>query len=1073
MNPGRFFIDRPIFAIVLSLGILVIGGIAGLSLPVTQYPEVVPPTVLVRTQYPGANAQTVADTVASPIEQEVNGVDNMLYMYSQSTGDGRMELSVTFRIGTNLDDAQVLVQNRVAIAQARLPEEVRRIGVTILKASPDLLLAVSLTSPDGSRDGLYLSNYAATRIRDVLARLDGVGDINVVGAQNYAMRVWLDPDRIAALGLSASDIVAAIRAQNVEIAGGALATPPVDSGRAFQTPLTLQGRLNDPAQFEGIVVRAGADGRVTRLSDVARVELGAQDYVSRAYLNGDRSIVLLVQQRPGSNALSAAKQVAATMDRLARDFPSGMQQRVTFNPTGFIQESVSALGSTIVEAVVLVVAVVLLFLQTWRATLIPVVAIPVSLIGTLAVMAALGYSLNNLTLFGLILAVGIVVDDAIVVVENVETELKTRRSPIEAARATMDEVGGALISIALVLSAVFVPTAFLSGITGQFFRQFAVTIAVATAISCFVSLTLSPALAALLLRAHGTQHEPETQDGRGGRLLRSLAAPVQWFFRAFNDAFDRVSHGYAGLVGVLVRVRWAMLLVYAALIGATAYGLYAVPRGFVPVVDQGSFIVSVQLPGGASLQRTDAVVREVRDRLRVAPGVADLNQTVGFAGSTRTFNPSGALVFVVLKPFDQRAAEGLTREGILADLRRRLAEVDSAQINVIQPPSIRGIGTAGGFAMRLQDVDGRGSGLLAQATRDIVAQGNRDPTLTSLFTPFTTNVPQLHVDLDRVKARMLNVPIDALFDTLEVYLGSRYINDFNLLGRTFRVTAQADSRFRLDPEDLANLKVRSDDGAMVPLGSIMTFRTTSGPDRVPRYNLYPAAEVNGDTRPGISSGDGLAAMERLARNTLPQGLAFEWTDLSYQQSTAGNASLYIFPLCVLFVFLVLAAQYESWTLPFAIILIVPMCLGSAIAGVAWRGLDNNLLVQIGFIVLVGLAAKNAILIIEFAKQREERHGENPTAAVVEACRLRLRPILMTSLAFILGVTPLMFGSGAGAELRSAIGTAVFFGMIGVTLFGLLFTPVFYVVIRGLVDTRSLRQHGGAVAAGVQPTKAAE
>ena len=1053
MNPGRFFIDRPIFAIVLSLAILVVGGIAGLQLPITQYPEVVPPTVLVRTQYPGANAQTVADTVAAPIEQEVNGVDNMLYMYSQSTGDGRMDLNVTFRIGTNLDDAQVLVQNRVAIAEARLPEEVRRIGVTIRKASPDLLLAISLTSPDGSRDGLYLSNYAYTRIRDVLARLDGVGDINVVGAQNYAMRVWLDPGRIAALNLSASDVAAAIRAQNVEIAGGTLATPPVNTDRAFQPSLTLQGRLADPAQFEAIVIRTGADGRVTRLSDVARVELGAQDYVSRAYLNADPAVVLLVQQRPGSNALAASRQVIETMDRLAQDFPTGMQQRVTYNPTAFIQESVSALGATIIEAVVLVVAVVLLFLQTWRATLIPVVAIPVSLVGTLAVMAAFGYSLNNLTLFGLILAVGIVVDDAIVVVENVEAELRKGRRPIEAARATMDEVGGALISIALVLSAVFVPTAFLSGITGQFFRQFAVTIAVATVISCFVSLTLSPALAARLLQAHDAGLDP----GRGRRPLRRLAMPFAWFFGVFNRGFEHLSDGYAALVGRVVRARWVMLLVYAGLIGGTAYGLYAVPRGFVPVIDQGSFIVSVQLPGGASLQRTDAVMRDVRERLRAAPGVADLSQTIGFAGSTRTFNPSGALVFVVLKPFEARAAEGLTREGILADLRRRLGEIDSAQINVIQPPSIRGIGTSGGFALRVQDVDGRGLGVLQQATRDLVAQGNQDPALTSLFTPFTTNVPQLYVDLDRVKAQMLNVPIESLFDTLEIYLGSRYVNDFNLLGRTFRVTAQADSRFRLDPEDLASLKVRSSDGAMVPLGSVMTFRTAAGPDRVPRYNLYPAAELNGDTRPGVSSGDGLAAMERIARGALPQGLSFEWTDLSYQQSTAGNASLYVFPLCVLFVFLVLAAQYESWALPFAIILIVPMCLGSAIAGVAWMGLDNNLLVQIGFVVLVGLAAKNAILIVEFAKQREEQHGDDPVAAVVEACRLRLRPILMTSLAFILGVVPLMLGTGAGAELRSTIGTAVFFGMIGVTAFGLLFTPVFYVVIRGLTGLASQRR----------------
>jgi hydrophobe/amphiphile efflux-1 (HAE1) family protein len=1048
MRIGRFFIDRPVLAIVLSILITTVGCIAGLSLPITQYPEVAPPTITIRAQYPGANAQTVADTVAAPIEQEVNGVDSMLYMYSQSTGDGRMDLSVTFRIGTDLNAAQVLVQNRVSVAEARLPEEVRRVGVTVRKASPDLLLAVSLTSRDGSRDGLYLSNYAFTRIRDVLTRLDGVGDINVVGAQNYAMRVWLDPGRIAALNMSASDIVAAIRAQNVEVAGGMLSVPPVDADRALQPALTLQGRLSDPAQFGDIVIRTGEEGRVTRLSDVARIELGAQEYVSRAYLNDQPAVALLVQQRPGSNALNAANEVIQTMERLARDFPEGMQHTVNYNPTAFIQQSASALGVTIAEAVILVIAVVLLFLQTWRATLIPVLAIPVSLVGTLAVMAALGYSLNNLTLFGLILAVGIVVDDAIVVVEKVEAEMARGLSAIEASRVTMDEVGGALVSIALVLSAVFVPTAFLSGITGQFFQQFAVTVAVATLISCFVSLTLSPALSARLLRSSEGGHGG-SEEGRTHLVLM----PFVWLTKTFNRAFDRLADLYANLVARLVRARWLMLIVYAGLVGGTAYALYAVPRGFVPVVDQGSFIISVQLPAGASLQRTDAVVRDLRERLRAAPGVAHLSQTIGFSGSTRTFNPAGALLFVALEPFDRRAARGLTRAGILADLRRRVGQVENANINVIQPPSIRGLGTAGGFTMRIQDVDGNGPAMLEQVTRDLVAQGNRDPALTGLFTPFVTNVPQFHLDLDRVKARMLNVPVESLFDTLEIYLGSRYINDFNLIGRTFRVIAQAESEFRLDPESLSDLKIRSTDGVMVPLGSIMTFHPAAGPDCVPRYNLYPAAELNGDTRAGVSSATGMAAMENAARAALPPGMRFEWTDLSYQQSIAGNTALYIFPLCVLFVFLVLAAQYESFTLPLAVILIVPMCLGSAIAGIIWMGHDNNLLVQIGFVVLIGLAAKNAILIVEFARQREDQGGMDPTAAVVEACRMRLRPILMTSLAFILGVVPLMTGEGAGAELRSSIGTAVFFGMIGVTVFGLIFTPAFYVVIRQLGSRR--------------------
>lgn len=1045
MKFPHFFIDRPIFAAVLSIFLLIVGVIAYVSLPVAQYPEVVPPTVVVSAQYPGASAEVIADTVATPLEQEINGVENMLYMYSQSSNDGRMSLTVTFALGTDLDQAQVLVQNRVSVAEPRLPEEVRRIGVTTRKNSPDLLMVVHMISPDDSFDQLYISNYATLQVRDVLARLDGVGDIQMFGARDYSMRVWLDPDRISSFEMTASDVVEAIRQQNVQVAGGALGQPPVVDARAFQTNLQLLGRLTDPEQFEDIVVRTAPDGRFLRLRDVARVELGARDYVTNSYLDGKSAVVLAISQRPGSNALATAESIQAAMAELARDFPPGLEHRIIYNPTEFIAESIDELIITIFEAVFLVVLVVLLFLQTWRASIIPIIAIPVSLIGTFAVMAAFGFSVNNLTLFGLVLAVGIVVDDAIVVVENVERNLRDGLSPREAARKTMTEVGGALLAIGLVLSAVFIPAAFIPGISGEFYRQFALTIAVATIISTFNSLTLSPALSALLLKPH------EDGDRRGG-VARVLGAPFRWFFNAFNRGFELLAAGYARLVGVVNRGAVAMLVIYVGLIGLTVWGFTRVPTGFIPQQDQGYLITAIQLPDGAALGRTDAIIAEAERIILDTPGIAHTATFSGFSGATRTNASNAGAIFAVMDAFEDRSAAGLDGNAILADMRQRLGAIQGAFIAVFPPPPVQGIGTAGGFRMMLQDRRGRGLEVLQQATNDMVAAANAEPGLVGVYSTFRSSTPQLYVDVDRTKAQILDVPMENLFQTLEIYLGSAYVNDFNLFGRTYRVTAQADAAHRLDPEDISRLRTRSESGAIVPLGSVVTFRDISAPDRVPRYNIYPAAEIDGGSLPGVSSGDAIASMERLAAEILPDGVAFEWTDLAYQQIQAGDTVFFIFPLAVLFVFLVLAAQYESWSLPFAIVLIVPMCLLSAIGGVALRGMDNNILTQIGFIVLIGLASKNAILIVEFARQLEAQ-GRNRFDAAVEACRLRLRPILMTSFAFILGVVPLLLASGAGAEMRQALGTTVFYGMLGVTFFGLIFTPAFYVLIRGLASRR--------------------
>jgi hydrophobe/amphiphile efflux-1 (HAE1) family protein len=1043
MNLGRLSINQPILAMVLSIVLLIVGALAYTTLPVSEYPQVVPPTVVVTTQYPGASAQTVSDTVAAPIEQEINGVEDMLYLYSQATSNGQLTITVTFKLGTDLDKAQVLVQNRVAIAQPRLPAEVQQQGVVTRKNSPDILMVVFMLSPDDSFDQLYISNYALLQVRDQLLRLDGVGDIQMFGARDYSMRLWLDPDRIANLGLTSAEVMAAIRSQNVQIAGGQIAEPPI-TDRAFQPNLVFTGRLKDPRQFEEILIKAGADGRVVRLRDVARIELGALSYATNSFLLRKSAVALLVTQRPGSNALATAKNISSTMEQLKTSFPKGLDYNIGYNPTEFIAQSVHELIKTIYEAMALVVIVVLVFLQGWRPAIIPIIAIPVSLVGTFAVMAALGFSINNLTLFGLVLAVGIVVDDAIVVVENVERHLEHGMSRRDAALKTMEEVGGALVSIALVLCAVFIPTAFIGGISGQFFQQFAVTIAVATAISCFCSLTLSPALASLILVPH--------EDKRPPASWNVVARGWAGFTGVFNRVFDRLSHGYADAADFVIRHKAIMLVIYVALIGSAGYLLVTTPQGFIPAQDRGYVIISAQLPGAASLDRTTKVVREIERIALDTPGIVRVAAFAGFSGATRTQAGNAAALFPVFDEPEARLKKGLTANSITGELRKRLSAIQGAFIIVIPPPAVPGIGTGGGFTIRVQDRQGRGPELLAAATDELVGAARKSPLLLAptVFSPFSANTPQVFVDIDRIKAQKLGVPIASINDTIQTYFGSTYVNDFNLFGRTYHVTAQADLPFRKETTDLARLRTRNASGDMVMLGSVVDFRDVSGPDRVARYNLYAASELQGEPAPGVSSTTALNTIKQLADQTLPSGFTFEWTDLSYQQVTGGNSGLYVFPICVLFVFLVLAAQYGSWSLPFAVILIVPMCLLAATIGVRIMGQDVNILTQIGFVVLVGLAAKNAILIVEFARDIE-LEGKPRLEAVIEACRLRLRPILMTSFAFILGVLPLVVSSGSGSEMRQAVGVAVFFGMLGVTLFGLIFTPIFYVIVRNLAD----------------------
>jgi hydrophobe/amphiphile efflux-1 (HAE1) family protein len=1051
MKISHFFIDRPIFASVIAIVIIILGGVAYTRLPVAQYPEIAPPTINVVGQYPGASSETVAETVVAPIEQQINGVEGMLYISSNSTSDGRFSIAVTFDLGTNLDTAQVQVQNRVAIAQPRLPVQVQQVGVVVTKSSPDILMVVSLFSPDKSRDALFLSNYANIQIKDVLTRVDGVGSITVFGSRDYAMQVWLDPTRLQSLNLTANDVTLALASQNIQVASGVLNQPPVPNQLAFQIAVRTLGRLSDPVEFGNIVVKQTPNA-VVKLKDVARIELIAQDYSSNSYLDGKESVALAVFQRPGSNALTTGDNIVRTMQQIAKSFPSGVEYGLFYNPTQFIQQSVRAVVETIFEAVLLVVVVIVLFLQTWRAAVIPLLAIPISLIGTFFVMNLFGFSLNNLSLFGLVLAIGIVVDDAIVVVENVERNIADGLSPREAARKTMDEVGTALISIALVLCAVFIPSTFITGISGQFYRQFALTIASATVISLVMSLTLSPAMCALLLKRHDPGHKDSWWE-----------KPIHGFFRLFNRAFEGFAGGYGWVTRKVVRHAIVMVLLYVGILGLGLNDFRRTPQGFIPQIDRGILILASQLPPGASLRRTDEVMRRASEIVLNTPGVAHAVNVVGFSGATFTNAPNAGAMFIVLDDFTKRAGDP-TRTGpaIQAELFKRLAVIQDAFLIVVMPPPVNGIGNAGGFRMMVEDRGGQGPQALQQAVFAMMGRAAQTPGLQQVFSLFETSTPQLYLDVDRNKAQLLGVNVSDVFAALQIYLGGAYVNDFNMFGRTFRVQAQADSKYRLEPKDVLQLRVRNSSGDTVPLGSFTTVRDISGPYRVPRYNIYPAAELDGGAAPGYSQGQAIQIMQQLAAETLPPGFAYEWTTLAFQQLRAGDTAMFAFVLGVVFVFLVLAAQYESLTLPLAVILIVPMCLVAAILGVIIRGQDNNILTQVGFIVLIALAAKNAILIVEFAKQLEDQ-GRNRFEAAVEAARLRLRPIVMTSLAFILGVLPLVTGTGAGGELRQALGTAVFSGMIGVTIFGLIFTPVFYVVCRwiALKTTRTPKAEAAA------------
>jgi hydrophobic/amphiphilic exporter-1 (mainly G- bacteria), HAE1 family len=1046
MRFAHFFVDRPVFATVVSLVVLIVGSIAYTQLPVAQYPEIAPPTIVVRAQYPGADAETVAATVATPIEQEINGVENMLYMSSYSSGDGAMALTITFKLGTDLDQAQVLVQNRVSIAEARLPEEVRRLGITTAKSSPDLMMVVHMLSPDDTYDQLYVSNYARSRVRDILLRLDGVGDLIIFGEREYSLRVWLDPEKLSAYGMTASDVVQSLREQNVQVSGGSIGAPPAGDSNAFQYTVTTQGRFGDARDFRYVIVKNTEDGRLITLEDVARIELGAKDYVTNSYLNGKPAVALAIFQRPGTNALAAATEIQDKMKELSRDFPKGLAYDIVYNPTEFVAQSIKEVYKTILEAMVLVIIVIIVFLQSWRMAIVPIVAIPVSLIGTLAVLYAFGFSLNMLTLFGLVLAIGIVVDDAIVVVENVERNIAQGLDPRPASHLTMDEVGTAVIAISLVLIAVFVPTAFIPGITGQFYLQFAITIAVSTAISAFNSLTLSPALAALLFKPHHIASRPP-------RFV--LARFGRWLANGFNRGFDAMAHGYARLIHFLVGHSVSlivMLAVFVGLIYATVHMVQAVPRGFIPTLDQGYAIVVIQLPDGASLARTDAVIKRASEIIQKTPGVDYAVAFAGFSGATFTNASNAGVIFARFKSFDERLKAGQSAQAVIGGLYGALQSIQEAFIIALPPPPIRGVGNSGGFKIQLQERNSADMRQILQIAYGLMGQANQTPGLAGVFTTFSASAPQFYLAIDRDKARMLNVPIPNIFDTLSINLGTAYVNDFNAFGRVYQVRAQADQSFRLERDDIAKLKVRSASGALVPLGTLVEIRDVTGPSLVQRYNMYVSVPLQGNAAPGVSTGTALDKMEEIARQALPQGTSFEWTELAYQERNTGNAAIYIFGLSVLFVFLALAAQYESWIMPFAIVLIVPLGVLAALLGVTFRGLDNNILVQIGLIVLIGLAAKNAILIVEFARQGQER-GLSAVDAAVEACRLRLRPILMTAFAFILGVVPLMIATGPGAEMRQSLGTAVFSGMLGVTIIGLFLTPVFYVTLRSLFPAR--------------------
>ncbi|KMO41418.1 efflux RND transporter permease subunit [Methylobacterium aquaticum] len=1049
MNLSKFFIDRPIFAGVLSV-LIVIGGLLSLfAMPISEYPDVVPPSVVVRATFPGANPKVIAETVATPIEEQINGVEGMLYMASQATTDGVMTLTVTFRLGTDPDKAQQLVQNRVSQAEPRLPAVVRQLGVVTVKSSPDLTMVVHLVSPNGRYDMTYLRNYAVLNIKDRLARLDGVGQVQLFGSGDYAMRIWLDPQKVAEHGLSAGDVVREIQAQNVEAAAGTIGASPAIPGLDLQLSLNAEGRLTSEEQFGDIVVKTGEDGAVTRLRDIARIELGAADYALRSLLDNKAAVALPISQSPGSNAIQISDAVRRTMAEIKRTMPEGVDYQIVYDPTQFVRASIEAVIHTLLEAVALVVLVVILFLQTWRASIIPLLAVPVSIIGTFAVMHIFGFSINALSLFGLVLAIGIVVDDAIVVVENVERNIEAGLSPRDASYQAMREVSGPIIAIALVLVAVFVPLAFISGLTGQFYKQFALTIAISTVISAINSLTLSPALSALLLKDH---HAPKD------RLTRVLDALLGWFFRRFNRAFGWASDGYGRGVGGVISRKGAMMVVYLVLVGVTAMLFRQIPGGFVPGQDKQYLVGFAQLPDGATLDRTEEVIRRMSEIALKEPGVESAVAFPGLSINGFTNSSNSGIVFSTLKPFDERKGPGLSGAAIARSLNQKYASIPEAFIAMFPPPPVNGLGTIGGFKLQIEDRAGLGYEALNDATKAFLAKAAQAPELAGLFSSFQMNVPQLFADIDRTKARQLKIPVTDVFDTLQIYLGSLYVNDFNRFGRTYSVRVQADAPFRARADDIGLLKVRAGSGEMVPLSALLRVRQTAGPERAMRYNGFLAADINAGAAPGFSSGQAQAAAARIAAETLPRGFAFEWTDLTYQEFIAGNSGVWVFPLALLLVFLVLAAQYESLALPLAILLIVPMGLLAAMTGVWLSAGDNNVFTQIGLIVLVGLSAKNAILIVEFARELEFA-GRNPVQAAIEASRLRLRPILMTSMAFIMGVLPLVTATGAGSEMRRAMGVAVFSGMIGVTAFGLFLTPVFYVLLRRLTANRPLKQHG--------------
>jgi multidrug efflux pump len=1060
MNFSKFFIDRPIFAGVLSMLIFLAGLLSLPALPISEYPEVAPPTVVVRAQYPGANPKVIAETVATPIEEQINGVEGMLYMSSQATTDGLMTLNVTFRLGTDPDKAQQLVQNRVAQAEPRLPEEVRTLGITTIKSAPDLTMVVHLLSPNGRYDMTYLRNYAVLNVKDRLARIEGVGQVQLFGSGDYSMRIWLDPQKVAERGLSAADVVREIRAQNVQAAAGIVGASPSETGLDLQLSINAQGRLQTEEEFGEIIVKTGANGEVTRLRDIARIELGAADYSLRSLLDNKSAVAIPIFQSPGSNAIQISDNVRKMMLELKQNMPDGMDYSIVYDPTQFVRASIEAVIHTLLEAVALVVLVVILFLQTWRASIIPLIAVPVSIIGTFGVMHVFGFSINALTLFGLVLAIGIVVDDAIVVVENVERNIERGLKPHEAAYQAMREVTGPIIAIALVLVAVFVPLAFITGLTGQFYKQFALTVAISTVISAFNSLTLSPALAALLLKSH---------DAPKDILTRAMERLLGWFFKRFNRAFHRGSEAYSGGVRRVISRRAIVMVGYATLIGVT-FGLFKmVPGGFVPGQDKQYLVGFAQLPDGATLDRTEEVIRRMGDIALKQPGVESAVAFPGLSINGFTNSSNSGIVFVTLKPFEERKDRSLSGGAIAMQLNGKFAAIQEAFIAMFPPPPVSGLGTIGGFKLQIEDRAGLGYGALNDATKAFIAKAMASPELAGLFSSYQINVPQLYADIDRTKARQLSVPVTSVFDTMQIYLGSLYVNDFNRFGRTYSVRVQADAKFRARADDIGLLKVRSDTGEMVPLSALLKIKESAGPERAMRYNGFLTADLNGGAAPGYSTGQAQAAVERIAADTFPKGISFEWTDLTYQEIIAGNSSLVVFPVALLLVFLVLAAQYESLTLPLSIIMIVPMGLLAAMFGVWLTKGDNNVFTQIGLIVLVGLSAKNAILIVEFARELEFA-GRTPIQAAIEASRLRLRPILMTSLAFIMGVVPLVISTGAGSEMRHAMGVAVFSGMIGVTAFGIFFTPMFYVLLRALAGNRRLTQHGEASVGSAAPAE---